>query len=102
MKAFMKELIKTIVRLLDWMSCVIPTMFGENDVEPPTNPIGYGLSVLSGLVVCACCAFAMFIIVGMFICVVASYPITSCSIALVLGLFIGIGYWRKKIGGKLG
>ena len=98
----MKELIKATVIMLDWLSCVIQNVFLVHDVEPPTNPIEYGLSVLSGLVVCACCAFAMFIIVGMFICVVASYPITSGSIALVLGLFIGIGYWRKKIGGKLG
>ena len=91
----MKALIRALVRLLDWMSCVIQNIFFANDVEPPTNPIEYGLSVLTGLVVCACGAF---LIVGSLIYAVASHPITSCSIALVLGLFIGIGYLRKKIG----
>ena len=98
----MKAFIKSIVRLLDWMSCLIPIMFMEDDVEPPTNPIKYGMSVFGGLIFCLCAAFGMFIIVGMFVCAVASYPITSCSIALVFGLFIGLGYLRKKIGGKLG
>lgn len=98
----MKAFIKSIVRLLDWMSCIIQTMLMVDDVEPPTNPIEYGISVFGGLIVCLCGAFGAFIIVGSFVCAVASYPVTSCSIALVLGLFIGIGYLRKKIGGKLG
>lgn len=98
----MKALIKSIVRLLDWMSCIIPNMFIVDDVEPPTNPIAYGMSIFGGLIFCSCAAFGVFIIVGSFVYAVASYPITSCSIALVLGLFIGLGYFRKKIGGKLG
>lgn len=98
----MKVFIKSIVGLLDWLSCIIPNMLIVDYVEPPTNPIKYGMSVLGGLVVCACGGFGAFLIVGMLVCAVASYPITSCSIALVLGLFIGLGYLRKKIGGKLG
>ena len=98
----MKAFIKSIVRLLDWMSCIIQNMLMIDDVEPPTNPIKYGISVFGGLIVCLCGAFGAFIIVGSFICAVASYPVTSCSIALVLGLFIGLGYLRKKFGGKLG
>ena len=97
----MKTFLKSIVKVLDWLSCIIPTMFMADDVEPSINPIKYGMSVLGGLIFCACAAFGAFLIVGSLICVVASYPITSCSIALVIGLFIGIGYLRKKIGGKL-
>jgi hypothetical protein len=98
----MKAFIESIVRLLDWVSCIIPNMLMVDDAEPPTNPIKYGMSVFGGLLVCASGGFGAFIIVGSFVCAVASYPITSCSIALVLGLFIGLGYLRKKIGGKLG
>ena len=98
----MKVLFKSIVKILDWLSCIIPNMLVLDYVEPPTNPIEYGLFVLGGLIVCSCGAFGAFIIVGSFVCAVASYPITSCSIAIVLGLFIGLGYLRKKIGGKLG
>lgn len=98
----MKAFIKSIVRLLDWLSCLIPNMFIVDYVEPPINPIAYGMSVLGGLIFCLCAAVGVFIIVGSFVCAVASYPITSCSIALALGLFIGLGYLRKKIGGKLG
>ena len=97
----MKAFFKSIVRLLDWISCIIPNMLMVDDVESPTNPIVYGMSVLGGLIFCSCAAFGVFIIVGLFVCAVASYPVTSCSIALVLGLFIGLGYLRKKIGGKL-
>ena len=97
----MKALFKSIVILLDWLSCIIPNMLLVDDAEPPTNPIEYGMSVLGGLIVCAFGALGVFIIVGSFVCAVASYPIASCSIALVLGLFIGLGYLRKKIGGKL-
>lgn len=97
----MKALFKSIVKILDWLSCIIPNMLLVGDAEPPTNPIEYGMSVLGGLIVCACLAFGMFIIVGLLVCAVASFPITSCSIAIVLGLFIGIGYLRKKIGGRL-
>ena len=93
----MKTFIKSIVRLLDWMACVIPNILLVDDAEPPTNPIKYGLSVLGGLLVCACGAFGAFLIVGMFVCIVASCPIASCSIALVISLFIGLGYLRKKI-----
>ena len=94
----MKAFIKSIVILLDWLSCIIPNMLIVDYVEPPTNPIKYGMSVLGGLVICACGGFGAFIIVGMLVCA----AITSCSLALVLGLFIGLGYLRKKIGGKLG
>ena len=97
----MKAFLKSIVKILDWLSCIIPIMFMAYDVEPPINPIEYGMSVLGGLIFCACAAFVGFLVVGMFIYVVASHPIASCSIALVLGLFIGIGYLRKKIGGNL-
>lgn len=97
----MKTFLESIVKILDWLSCIIPNMLLVDDAEPPTNPIEYGLFVLGGLIVCACGAFGVFLIVGSFVFAVASFPITSCSIALVLGLFIGIGYLRKKIGGKL-
>lgn len=97
----MKAFLRTIVRLLDWVSCIIPNMFMVDVVESPINPIEYGMSVLGGLIICACAAFGAFLVVVMLICIVASCPITSCSITLVLGLFIGIGYLRKKIGGKL-
>ena len=97
----MKAFLKSIVKILDWLSCIIPIMFMVDDVEPPINPIKYGMSVLGGLIVCACAAFGGFLVVGMLICAVASFPIASCSIAFVLGLFIGIGYLRKKIGGEL-
>ncbi len=96
----MKAFLKSIVKILDWLSCIIPTMFMADDVEPSINPIKYGMSVLGGLVFCASATFGVFLIVGMLVCAVASYPIASCSIALVLGLFIGIGYLRKKIGGN--
>jgi hypothetical protein len=98
----MKAFIKSTVRLLDWMSCIIQNMLMVDDVEPPTNPIKYGISVFGGLIVCLCAAFGMFMIFGAFVCAVASYPIASCSIVLVIGLFIGLGYLRKKIGGKFG
>lgn len=81
--------------------CVLHNPKYNYDVKPPTNLIEYGMSVLGGLMICACGAFAALVIVGMFIYIVASYPITSCSIAFVLGLFIGIGYLRKMIGEKL-
>ena len=97
----MKALLKSIVKILDWLSCIIPNMLLADDVEPPINPIEYGMFVLGGLIVCACGAFGLFFIVVLLICIVAHFPITSCSIAPVLGLFIGIGYLRKKIGGKL-
>ena len=98
----MKALFKSIVKILDWLSCIIPNMLLVDDAEPPTNPIEYGMFVLGGLIVCACGAFGMFLIVGSLVFAVASSPITSCSIAIVLGIFIGLGYLRKKIGGKLG
>lgn len=98
----MKTFLRTIVRLLDWVSCIIPNMLMLEDcTEPPDNPIEYGMYVLGGLIVCACGAFGAFLVVALLICAVASYPMASCSIALALGLFIGIGYLRKKIGGKL-
>lgn len=98
----MKTFLRSIVRLLDWVSCIIPNMLMLEDcTEPPDNPIEYGMYVLGGLIVCACGAFGMFLIVGSLVFAVASYPMTSCSIALALGLFIGIGYLRKKIGEKL-
>lgn len=97
----MKTFLESIVRLLDWMSCIIPNMSMEDDVEPPTNPIKYGMSVFGGLMFGSCAAFGMFMIVASFVCLVASYPITSCSLAIVLGLCIGLGYLRKKIRGKL-
>ena len=100
MKAFLKSIVKT----LDWLSCIIPSMLllEDCDIEnTPINPIKYGMSILGGLIFCACGAFGALLIVGAFVCAVASYPIASCSIALVVGLFIGIGYLRKKIGGKL-
>lgn len=97
----MKTCLRSIVKILDWLSCIIPNMLLVDNDEPATNPIEYGMYVLGGLIVCACGAFGVFIIVGLFVYVIASCPITSCSIALVLGLFIGIGYLRKKIGGKL-
>lgn len=97
----MKTFLRSIVRLLDCVSCIIPSIFMIYDVEPPINPIAYGMSILGGLLVCACGAFAALIIIVMLICAVACYPITSCSIALVSGLFIGIGYLRKMIGEKL-
>ena len=100
----MKAFLKSIVNILDWVSCIIPSMLllEDCDIENiPTNPIKYGMSVLGGLVVCACGAFGAFLVVGMLVCAVASYPIAACSIALVIGLFIGIGYLRKKIGRKL-
>lgn len=97
----MKTLLKLIVKILDWLSCIIPTIFMVDVVEPPTNPVEYGMSVLGGLIVCVFGAFIAFFVVSTLVCVFAFYPITSCSIALVLGLFIGIGYLRKKIGGKL-
>jgi len=93
----MKTFLESIVKILDWLSCIIPNMLLVNDAEPPTNPIEYGMSVLGGLIVCACGAFGMFLIVGSLVFAVASFPIASCSIAIVLGLFIGIGYLRKKI-----
>ena len=96
----MKTFLRIVVRLLDWVSCIIPNMFLVDDAEPSTNPIEYGMFVLGGLIVCACGAFGTFLVVAMLICAVASFPMTSCSIALVLGLFIGIGYLRKKIGDK--
>lgn len=99
----MKVFLKSIVKILDWLSCVIPHIFMVDyvEVEPPINPIEYGMSVFGGLIFCACVAFGAFLIVGILICAVVSYPITSCSITLVLGLFISIGYLRKKIGEKL-
>jgi len=97
----MKAVLKSIVKILDWLSRVIPNMLLIDYVDPPFNPIEYGMFVLGGLIVCACGAFGMIFFVGMLICAVASFPITSCSIVLVLGIFIGIGYLRKKIGGKL-
>ena len=97
----MKVFLKLIVKILDWLSCIIPSMFMLDDVEPPFNPIEYGMFVLGGLIVCASMAFVGFLIVGILVCAVVSYPIASCSIAFVLGLFIGIGYLRKKIGEKL-
>ena len=99
----MKAILKSIVKILDWLSCIIPSMLllEDCDIEnTPINPIKYGMSVLGGLIFCACAAFGVFLIVGGLICAVVSYPIASCSIALVLGLFIGIGYLRKKIGEK--
>ena len=96
----MKKLASSIVKTLDWLSCIIPSMFllEDCDIEnTPTNPIKYGMSVLGGLICCACVAFGVFLIVGGLICAVVSYPIASCSISIVLGLFIGIGYLRKKI-----
>jgi len=101
----MKIFLESIVKVLDWLSCIIPNMLLVDDTEPPTNPIEYGMSVLGGLIVCACGAFGIFLIVWSLVFAlvfaIASFPIASCSIALVLGLFIGIGYLRKKIGGKL-
>ena len=73
----------------------------EDHVKPPTDPITYGMSILCGLIICACTVFGAFLIVGMLIYAVTSYPIASCSIVIVLGLFISIGYLRKKIDGKL-
>ena len=93
----MKAFLKSIVKILDWLSCIIPIFMAEFDAEPPINPITYGMSILGGLIFCTCAVFGGFLIVGMFIYVVASYPIASCSIAFVIGLFIGIGYLRKKL-----
>lgn len=97
----MKTFLRSIVRLLDWVSCIIPSIFLIDYDESSINPIEYGMYVLGGLIVCACGAFVAFLVVVMLIYAVASYPMTSCSIALVLGLSIGIGYLRKKIGEKL-
>ena len=99
----MKALLKSIVKILDWLSCIIPSMLllEDCDIEnTPINPIKYGMSVFGGLVVCACVAFGAFLIVGMLVCAVAIYPMASCSIALVVGIFIGIGYLRKRLGGN--
>jgi len=98
----MKAFFKSIVKILDWLSCIIPNITMADYIEPSTNPIAYGMSVLGGLIFCSCAAFGMFMIIGAFVCAVASYPIASCSIALVIGLCIGLGYLRKKIGRKLG
>ena len=97
----MKAFIKSIVKILDWLSRIVPIMFMADDGEPPINSIEYGMSILGGLIFCAYALFGVFLVVGMLIYAVASYPIASCSIAIVLGLFIGIGYLRKKIGEKL-
>lgn len=95
----MKVFLKSIVKIFDWLSCVIPHIFMVDyiEVDPPINPIEYGIFVFGGLIVCACGMFGMFFCVGILTYVVVSYPITSCLISLVLGLFIGIGYLRKKI-----
>ena len=67
----MKAFIKSIVKILDWLSCIVPfvSMLVDDvgDVEPPTNPIAYGMSVFGGLVFCSCAAFGVFIIVGSFV-----------------------------------
>lgn len=97
----MKTCLRSIVRLIDWLSCIIPNMLMEDHVKPPTDPIIYRMSILCGLIICACTMFGAFLIVEMLIYVVTSYPIASCSIVIVLGLFISIGYLRKKIEGKL-
>ena len=95
----MKKLASSVVKTLDWLACIIPSMFFET---APIEPIAYGMSVMGGLIVCACSAFGVLLMITVIVCVVLHYPISSCSIAFVLGLFIGIGYLRKKIGGKLG
>lgn len=96
----MKTFLKSIVKTLDWLSCIIPSMLllEDWDIEnTPINPIKYGMSIFGGLIICACAAFGVFLVVGALICIIVSYPIASCSIALVLGLFIGIGYLRKRL-----
>ena len=96
----MKKLASLIVKTLDWLACIIPRMFCEN---APIEPIAYGMSVMGGLIVCVFIyAFGALLMVTTLVCIVVHYPISSCSVVIVIGMFIGIGYLRKKIGGKLG
>ena len=100
----MKKLASSIVKILDWLACIIPSvlLLEDCDIEnTPINPITYGMSVMGGLIVCACGAVGALVLVAGLVCVVLTYPITSCSVAVAVGMFVGIGFLRKKIGRKL-
>ena len=104
----MKKLSRSIGKILDWLACIVPNMIKIFDPYDdywdmdcvPTNPIIYGISVLGGLIVCACAAVGLLFICGTIVCIIMYHPIASCSIVVVLGIFVGIGFLRKTIGRK--
>lgn len=93
----MKKLVRSIGNIFDSLACIIPAIFLMENCDASEHPIAYGILVLGGLLVCACGVFGMLLLVSAIVCFVATYPITSCSIALVFASFVGIGFLRKKI-----
>lgn len=90
--------LKTIVKFLDMMSCIWP-MLTLSDWNPKNeNPIKYGMSALAGFL-----TLPLLLGIGFFtflpvICIAIAHPIVASSIVILIGVFVGIGFLRHRVG----
>lgn len=89
---------KFIVKAIDAISYICPTLMLSDWRPEKASPYEYGMSVLLGLVVCACMLVGALLVLVAVCSIFIQYPIPSVSVVLVLAAFVGLGYARKKIG----
>ena len=101
MKMF-NGMLRMTVKVLDFLSGIVPAMMMVNDWYPEMiHPIEYGISVLFGLISCLVAAFGVLLVTYAISFMFIEYTAISIAVSIVFGMFIGIGFLRKKIDGKL-
>jgi len=100
MKKLLKKVADRMFFVLDLLSMIPHIVLLSDDLWNPDelHPVSYGLSVLIGLAMFCVALVTCLVFIVAVIGVIVQHTVAVGSICLIVGLFVLIGFLRKRFG----
>ena len=100
MKKLFKKVADGMFFVLDFLA-MLPHIVLLSDISwnpDKSNPVSYGLSVLIGLIMFCVASVTCLVCIAVVIGIIVQHPVVVGSTCVILGLFVLIGFLRKRFG----